>query len=57
MTGTNESNKRKFSWVFSFINAVIIVSCFIIYSFSIFSKTYFMLSVYFTLLWFQTMSL
>ena len=48
MTGTNESNKSKFSWMLSFINVVIIISCFILYTFSFFSRTYFMLIVYFT---------
>ena len=48
VTGTNESNKRTFSWMFSFINIVNIVLCFILYTFSFFSRTYFMLIVYFT---------
>ena len=48
MTGTNETNKRKFSWMFSFINVAIIVLCFILYIFSFFSRTYFILIVYFT---------
>ena len=34
--------------MFSFINVVNIVLCFILYTFSFFSRTYFMLIVYFT---------
>ena len=48
MTGANESNKGKFSRIFPFINLVIIVSCFILYTFSFFSRACFMLIVYFT---------
>ena len=47
MTDTNESKQTEASWVFSFINVVIIVSCFIIYTFSYFIRTYFILNVYF----------
>ena len=35
------------SWLFSFINVVIIVSCFILYTFSFYSITCFMLTMYF----------
>ena len=47
MTGTNESKLNAVSWVFSLINVVIIVSCFIPLTFSYFSRTYFTLIVYF----------
>ena len=47
MTGTNESKLKEVSWVFSLINVVIIVSCFILHTFSYFSRTYFILIVYF----------
>ena len=48
MTGTNESKQKEVSWMFSFINVVIFVSYIIIlYTFSFFSRTYFMLAVYF----------
>ena len=47
MTGTNESKLNEISWVFSLINVMIIVSCFILLTFSCFSKTYFILIVYF----------
>ena len=48
MNGTNESKQKELSLIFSFINVVITVLCFILYTFSFFSKTYFMLIVYFT---------
>ena len=47
MTGTNESKLKEVSWVFSLINVVIIVSCFILHTFSYFSRTYFILIAYF----------
>ena len=47
MTGTNGSKLKEVSWVFPFINVVIIVSCFILHAFSYFSRTYFILIVYF----------
>ena len=47
VTGTNESNKRTFPWMFSFINVVNIISCFILYTSSFFSRTNFMVIVYF----------
>ena len=42
-----KASKNKFSWMFSFINVVIVISCFILYTFSFFSRTYFILIVYF----------
>ena len=47
MTGTNESKLKEISRAFPFLNVVIIVSCFIPRAFSYFSRTYFILIVYF----------
>ena len=47
MTGTNENKHPEASWMFSFINVVIIDLCFIPHTFSFFSRTYFMLIVHF----------
>ena len=47
VTGTNETKLQEVSWVLSFINIVIIVSCFIFHAFPYFSRTYFIQIVYF----------
>ena len=40
---SNESKQKGVSWMFSFVNVVIIVLCFFLYSSSFFIRTYFIL--------------
>ena len=51
MAGTNKIKQKKVSWIIAVINVVIVVSCFILYTFSFFSRTCFMLIVYEPSLW------
>ena len=47
VTGTNECKEKEVSWMFSFINVVVMVLCLVLYTFSYFSRTCLMFIVYF----------